>query len=139
MLTLSVPAKVRLARRVTAKATAPGAGTLTSRIARGAKLVASGSRTVTGAGPATLRLKLRKGVRVKRLRGKKLVLRGRVGGGRRRDGVGASEAQGALRKSRSASRVDQNASSSQGRPVRSNTSTALASSVMRGCSVVRAA
>jgi hypothetical protein len=106
------------------KATVPGAGTLSGRITSGGKLVASGSRNVTGAGSATLRLKLRKGVRV---------------GSRRRAGVGEGEPQGALRKSRSASRVDQNASSSQGRPARSNTSTSLASSVRRGCSVVRAA
>lgn len=74
-LTVSLPSKVRLARRIKVAVTVPGAGSLSARLARGAKLVASGSGKAPGAGKATVRLMLRKGVRARRLRGKKLVLR----------------------------------------------------------------
>ena len=51
-------------------------------------------------------------------------------------GRGARRRQGELRKSRSARSVDQNASSSHGSSAGSKAMTSVASSVVRGCSVV---
>jgi hypothetical protein len=72
---LTVSPKLTLAKRVVIRVTVPGPGVVSARLAKGARAVASGSAKATVAGQRSVRLKLRKGVKPRRLRGKKLTLR----------------------------------------------------------------
>jgi hypothetical protein len=72
---LTVSPKLTLAKRVVIRVTVPGPGMVSARLAKGARAVASGSAKATAAGQRSVRLKLRKGVKPRRLRGKKLTLR----------------------------------------------------------------
>ena len=55
--------------------TAPGAGRVTAKLRKGAKVVGSGRATAAAAGELTLKLELRRGVRARTLRGRSLTLR----------------------------------------------------------------
>jgi hypothetical protein len=72
---LAVPAKIKLAKRVAVRVTVPGAGSVSARLVRGARAVASGSARSARAGEVRVKLKLRKGVKPRKLRGKRLALR----------------------------------------------------------------
>jgi hypothetical protein len=72
---LAVPAKLKLRGGIAVRVTLPGAGKLSARLAKGARAVASGTVRAAAAGQVSVRMKLHKRVRVRKLRGKKLVLR----------------------------------------------------------------
>jgi hypothetical protein len=73
---LAVPARIKLAKRASVRVTVPGAGTVSARLSRGVRAVASGSARAAGAGEVVaVRLKLRKSVNSRKLRGKRLALR----------------------------------------------------------------
>ena len=55
--------------------TVPAAGRVSARLARGRKVVASGASRASAAGRVKVALKLRAGVRPRRLRGRTLALR----------------------------------------------------------------
>jgi len=74
-ITVSAPARARLARGLAVRVAVPGAGKVTARLSRGARVVASGSGRARGAGEVTVRVQLRAGVRPRKLRGRKLGLR----------------------------------------------------------------
>jgi hypothetical protein len=67
--------KVTLAKRVVIRVTVPGPGVVSARLAQGARTLASGSARATVAGQRSVRLKLRKGVKARRLRGQEADLR----------------------------------------------------------------
>jgi hypothetical protein len=72
---LGVPAKLKLGKRLAIRVTAPGAGSLSARLARGSRVVATGSAKAARAGDVRVRLRLRKGVKARALRGRRLALR----------------------------------------------------------------
>jgi hypothetical protein len=72
---VKAPKTVRVKRGFKATVTAPGAGKVVAKLLKGRKVVASGRATAAAAGPVQVKVKLRRGVRARPLRGKALTLR----------------------------------------------------------------
>ncbi|MET0684621.1 MAG: hypothetical protein ABW060_04855 [Solirubrobacteraceae bacterium] len=72
---VKAPGKVRVKRGFKATVTAPGAGGVVAKLLKGRKVVGSGRATAAAAGPVKVKVKLRRGVRARSLRGKSLTLR----------------------------------------------------------------
>jgi hypothetical protein len=78
---VTAPGKVSVKRGFKATVTAPAAGSVVAKLLRGPKVVGSGRATAAGAGPLKVKVKLRRGVRARTLRGKSLTLRVTWSGG----------------------------------------------------------
>jgi hypothetical protein len=74
-IALSVPRVLRLGKRVSVRVTVPAAGTLSATLKSGKRVVASGRARAARAGQMRVAMKLRRGVRARKLRGKRLVVR----------------------------------------------------------------
>jgi hypothetical protein len=72
---VEAPAKAKVKRGFKATVSAPGAGTVVAKLLKGRKVVGSGRATAAAAGPVKVKVKLRRGVRARSLRGKSLTLR----------------------------------------------------------------